>query len=53
MNVAIALAEVPCGINLPSNRQGCIASALTIIDRDITFSEHTKGMESPKTADDG
>jgi hypothetical protein len=33
--------------------QGCIASALTVIDRDITFSEHTKGMESPKTADDG
>jgi hypothetical protein len=41
------------GINLPSDRSGCIASALTVMDRDVTFSEYIKGMESPKTAGDG
>jgi hypothetical protein len=30
-----------------------MASALTVIDLDVTFLEHIKGMESPKTADDG
>jgi hypothetical protein len=41
------------GVNLPSDRSGCIATALTVMDRDVTFSEHIKGMESPKSADDG
>jgi hypothetical protein len=54
MNAVIAKAEVTPGTLICRQIGGVVLlPALTVIDRDITFSGHIRGMESPKTADDG